>query len=139
MKSAILLVGMLASFAVQAQGEFPKVAPAVQSARDDDRRHILEEERQTERKALTAAENALGAAGADADRDSLLKAVQRHTKDLAALDAEIARMGGKLVDPDRSKRVRLKAASAATATAATPAKDVPYWDVYKREQTWRTK
>ena len=139
MKSFILSVGILASCAVQAQDSFPTVTPAAQAARDDDRLIILEEERQAERKALTAAENALAAAGPDADKEPLSKAVQRHTKDLAALDAEIARMGGKLADSDRSKPVKLKAASAAKVTAAVPTKDVPYWDVYRRDQTWRTR
>jgi len=139
MKTALTLITFVASVSAQAQSVFPRVTPAEQTIRDDDRRLILEEEWQTEKKAVTAAENALAAAGPDADKESLLKAVQRHRKDLAALDAEIARTAGKVAESDRSKPVRLKAASAATVNPANSIQNAPYWDVYRRQDGWKNR
>lgn len=123
----------LAAGAASAQPAFPRVDPSVQAARDTDRGVILMQERGDEVKALQAAEKTLAAAS-PGEQDKLALTVDRHRKNLAALDAEIQRLGGAApaVAVKAAGAVRLRAASAAPAAAPadTPA---PYWDVHRRQ------
>lgn len=135
MKLALMASLMfLAAGAASAQPAFPRVDPAVQAARDTDRGVILMQERGDEVKALQAAEKALDAAS-PGEQDKLALTVDRHRKNLAALDAEIQRLGGTApaVAMKAAGPVRLRAASAAPAAAPadTPA---PYWDVHRRRE-----
>lgn len=135
MKLALLISLMiLAAGAASAQPTFPRVDPATQAARDTDRSKILTQEREEETKALQAAEKTL-AASAPGERDKLTLTVERHRKNLAALDAEIQRAGGAVVAPDMKLAgpVRLRAASAAPAPTVDDA-PAPYWDVYRRKE-----
>lgn len=120
--------------AASAQPAFPRVDPAVQTARDTDRGIILMQERTEEVKALQAAEKA-AAAASPSEQDKLALTVERHRKNLAALDAEIQRLGGAApaVAMKTAGPVRLRAASAAPAAASadTP---VPFWDVHRRRE-----
>lgn len=136
MKLALVTCLLLAAGAASAQPSFPRIDPSVQAARDTDRGVILAQERSEETKALEAAEKALASA-IPGERDKATATVDRHRKNLAALDAEIRRAGGgaaPAVAVAAAGPVRLKAASAAPVQAAA-SPDVPYWDVYRRKQT----
>lgn len=134
MKLTLLTCLLVAAGAAVAQPTFPRVDPAVQAARDTDRSTILLQERGEETKVLQAAEKALASA-APGEKDKLAADVERHRKNLTALDAEIQRAGGaaptavKVAGP-----VRLKAALAAPVAAVDDA-PVPFWDVYRRKET----
>lgn len=135
MKPALVICLFLAAGATSAQPTFPRVDPATQAARDTDRGAILMQERGDETKALQAAEKALASA-APSEQDKLALTVERHRKNLLALDAEIQRLGGAAPAPTVAMKstgpVRLRAASAA-AVAAVNDDAVPFWDVYRRK------
>lgn len=136
MKLALVISMILAAGVASAQPTFPRVDAATQAARDTDRGVILTQERGDETKALQAAEKAL-ASSAPGERDKLALNVDRHRKNLAALDAEIQRLGGAApaatVAMKTAGPVRLRAASAAPAPAVDNA-PVPFWDVYRRKE-----
>lgn len=136
MKIALLLSMILVAGAASAQPSFPRVDPGVQAARDTDRGAILMQERREETKALQAAEKALASAS-PGEQDKLALTVDRHRKNLAALDAEIQRLGGAAPAPVVAMKaagpVRLRAASAAPAAAVND-DAVPFWDVYRRKE-----
>lgn len=134
MKIALLASLILAAGAASAQPTFPRIDPSVQAARDSDRAAILQQERGEEIKALQAAEKALAAAS-PGEQDKLAATVERHRKNLAALDAEIQRLGGAapVVAMKAAGPVRLRAASAAPAAAVND-DAVPFWDVYRRKE-----
>lgn len=129
-----MVVLAFAAGTAAAQPTFPRIDAGTQAARDKDRGTILMQERDEETKSLQAAEKAF-ATGASGDKDKLALDVERHRKNLAALDAEIQRTGDtapgalKVAGP-----VRLRAASAAPAAAVNDA-PVPFWDVYRRKET----
>jgi hypothetical protein len=133
MKKTLLLSLLLATAFASAQPSFPRIEPAVQAARDTDRAAILLQERVEETKLLQVAEKAL-ASGAPDEKDKQVLTVERHRKNLAALDAEIQRAGGAAAPAATvasAGPVRLKAVAVAPAAAPadTPA---PYWDVHRR-------
>lgn len=132
MKLTLLTCLLLAAGAAVAEPAFPRVEPAVQAARDTDRSAILRQERSEETKSLQAAEKALASA-APSEKDKATATVERHRKNLAALDAEIQRAGGAAPDVKVAGPVRLRAASAAPAAVVSDA-PVPYWDVYRRKE-----
>lgn len=137
MKLALLTCLLLAAGAASAQPTFPRIDPGVQAARDSDRRTILLQEHAEETKVLQAAEKALTSAE-PGEKGALTTTVERHRKNLAALDAEIRRAGGAAsssVAPAVAVAgpVRLKAASAAPAAVTTDA-PVAYWDVHRRRE-----
>lgn len=117
-----------------AQPTFPRVDARTQAARDNDRSAILVQERDEETKALQVAENAL-ASGAFADKNNLALDVERHRKNLAALNAEIQRVRGAIpVAVKTAGPIRLRAASTTPAAPVIEA-PVPFWDVYRRKET----
>lgn len=129
---------VLASVSAQAQtqADLLKIDPATQQARDGDRGYILEQERQAEIAALAAAEKRLASGAPGEQQGKLAVDVERHKKNLAALDAEISRLRGSGVALPAGP-VRLKAASAARPgpqTQTTQTAEVPFWDVYRREK-----
>lgn len=126
---------VLASWSAQAQpqADFPKIDPASQKARDFERGYILEQERQAEVAALAAAEKRFATAGAS-ERTYLENDVERHRKNLKALDAEISRLAGSPTKPIGEAPIRVKAASAARPVIQAPDKEVPFWDVYRRDK-----
>jgi len=134
MKLALLTsVVFFAAGAASAQPSFPRVDPAVQAARDTDRSAILLQERGEETKALQAAEKSLASA-APGERDKLALDVDRHRKNLTALDAEIQRASSAAPAAVKAAGpVRLKAASAAPVAVVDDA-PVPFWDVYRRKE-----
>jgi hypothetical protein len=134
MKLALVISMTLAAGAASAEPTFPRIDPSVQATRDTDRGVILMQERGEETKALLAAEKAL-ASGALGEQDKLAITVERHRKNLAALDAEIQRLGGTApaVAMKSAGPMRLRAASAAPAAPADDAA-VPFWDVYRRKE-----
>ncbi len=74
---------------------FPRVDANTQKARDDSRRKILEDELATEQRSLTDARTKLGdptAAANEAVRKPLLETVERHERNIAALQREIANL-----------------------------------------------
>jgi len=139
MKAVLTSLMILAAGAVSAQPTFPRIDPATQAARDTDRSAILLQERSEETKALQAAENALASAG-PGETDKLALDVDRHRKNLAALDAEIQRAGGaapvavKVAGPVRLRAASAAPAAAAAAAAAANDAPVPFWDVYRRKE-----
>jgi len=137
MKLTLLTSMVVLAFAAStaaAQPTFPRIDAGTQAARDKDRGTILAQEREEETKSLQAAEKAL-ASGTPGDKDKLALDVERHRKNLAALNAEIQRAGDMAPAAVRvAGPVRLRAASAAPATAADDA-PVPFWDVYRRRET----
>ena len=138
MKKILLLSLLLAAGAVSAEPSFPRIDPGVQAARDSDRRTILLQERAEEMKVLQTAEKALASA-APGEKGTAATTVDRHRKNLVALDAEIQRAGGGAASSGVPPAVavagpvRLKAASMAPAAAPadTP---VPFWDVHRRRE-----
>lgn len=136
MKLALVTCLLLAAGATSAQPSFPRIDPSVQAAKDTDRGVILAQERSEESKTLEAAEKALASA-TPSERDKAAATVDRHRKNLAALDAEIKRAGGgaaPAVAVAAAGPVRLKAASAAPAAAPADSTPVPFWDVYRRKE-----
>jgi hypothetical protein len=75
---------------------FPRVDANTQKARDDSRRKILEDELATEQRSLLEARTRLAdastAAGGDAARKPILDSVDRHERNIAALQREIANL-----------------------------------------------
>jgi len=137
MKLVLVTCLLVAAGAASAQPSFPRIEPATQAARDTDRGVILAQERTEEVKTLQGAEKALAAAS-PGEKDKLAVTVERHRKNLAALDAEIKRLGGAApavaVAVAAAGPVRLRAASAAPAAAPTDT-PVPFWDVHRRKES----
>lgn len=75
---------------------FPRVDANTQKARDDSRRKILEDELATEQRSLADARTRLAepstAAAGDAVRKPLIDSVERHERNVAALQREIANL-----------------------------------------------
>jgi hypothetical protein len=75
---------------------FPRVDANTQKARDDSRRKILEDELATEQRSLLDARTKLAepstAAAGDAVRKPLVDSVERHERNVAALQREIANL-----------------------------------------------
>ncbi len=75
---------------------FPRVDANTQKARDDSRRKILEDELATEQRSLTDARTKLAepstASAGDAVRKPLVDTVERHERNVAALQREIANL-----------------------------------------------
>lgn len=133
MKLALVTCLLLAGGAASAQPTFPRIDPSTQAARDTDRGAILMQERSEETNSLQAAEKALAAAS-HGEQEKLALTVERHRKNLTALDAEIQRLGGAAPPVTVAGPVRLRAASAAPAAAIND-DAVPFWDVYRRKET----
>lgn len=74
--------------------DFPKVDVATQRKRDDIRRNLLQEERDSEVKNLAAARANLTAAGnrPPAEQSKLTENVRLHEKNIEMLDKELARI-----------------------------------------------
>jgi hypothetical protein len=74
---------------------FPRVDANTQKARDDSRRKILEDELATEQRSLTDARSKLGepaSANNEAVRKPLVETVERHERNIAALQREIGNL-----------------------------------------------
>ena len=75
---------------------FPRVDANTQKARDESRRKILEDELATEQRSLSEARTRLAdastAAGGDTARKPILDSVDRHERNIAALQREIANL-----------------------------------------------
>jgi hypothetical protein len=74
---------------------FPRVDANTQKARDDSRRKILEDELATEQRSLSDVRVRLAeqpTTGADGARKSLADSVERHERNIAALQREIANL-----------------------------------------------
>jgi hypothetical protein len=137
--AALLIATALASPVWSENGlpaaAFPAVDTAMQKARDDTRRQILQSELATEKKAYEDANGALSAAISakqPAEKiDALKQAALDHQKNIEAIQGELANLD-KAAGGSKSAPVAVRArAAAAPANAQRP---VPYWDVYNRSQ-----
>jgi hypothetical protein len=93
--TAIPVAARATAAATPTPASFPRVDPNTQKARDDSRRKILEDELATEQRSLTDARARLGepaSASNEAVRKPLLDSVERHERNIAALQREIANL-----------------------------------------------
>lgn len=140
LSAALLVVAALAFRVVWAENAlptvpFPVVDTAMQKARDDTRRQILQSELTTKMKAYEDANGALSAAISakqPAEKiDALKQAALEHRKNVEAIHGELVSLN-KAAGGSKSAPVAVRAhAAAAPANAQRP---VPYWDVYNRSQ-----
>lgn len=103
---------------------YPVVDRSVQTARDADRRAILEAELASEQADLRSAKDAFAKAPADMAR----KEVHRHEENVKALLRELDR----LTAPIRVSARTASDGAAAEKQAASKADNPPFWDVYRR-------
>lgn len=128
---------------------FPAIAPAEQAARDNDRKQILTDELNQETIRHKEAQAAFSAAVAAKNRPArevseLDEQVRRHSANIAALNREIANIGG--IKQTRPASVAAQTKPATPVRVVAIQKDaeeapvrmaeqnsVPWWDVYKRQ------
>lgn len=121
-----LLIFCAISLCSYARGNesYPVVDRSAQSARDNDRRVILEAELANEQIDLRNAKEAITKAPSDDAR----KEVHRHEENVKALQRELDR----LITPMRVTARIPSDVPAAAKRAAPKAGDAPFWDVYRR-------
>jgi hypothetical protein len=109
---------------------FPVVSPAEQTARDDFRRQLLQQELEAEQERLGKARS-LFASGLPADEAKEASVtVARHEKNIQALHAELNRLPGTAMRGNPSPTFRAKSA-AAQPVVPDPGM-IPDWDTYRR-------
>ncbi len=111
----------------QDSASYPIVDPATQKARDNDRRHILESELQTERQELATAQASL-TAGPTQERAA---EVHRRLENINSLQRELDSVAGKQQAPRQPLRVVVKVQRPAASPRGMNG-TAAFWNPYNR-------
>ena len=143
MRPATLLLTAITSlfsalpFTTYAQDTFPTIDQATQKTRDDTRHQILKIELATEIKAFESTKQSLTDATNTKQPltklDALRQEADRHTKNVNALNVELAAFDKLPASAKTSSPVRLQARTKNNLVSDT-GQPTPFWDVYKRTQ-----